>query len=309
MGDPGHHDLVEIATAGGSGDASVVSRLPADGFRFSSAMEGFATSRAASAAEVPQPGSPLPSVGISVGPFALRARSRVLAEAAMSRELADLTVNGFNPERIQEYAVRGTSFRVASFSEVTASWGHRVGDLIAFGVGLRMVQGHTLSQGRFFEPEVDLDDESLRVTGVSVEAPGGSGYGVDMGLAVDLGGGVRVSLAGSNVIQKMTWEEALVAHEATFTDTDFDEADFADLIDRFEERAIDPTSASLEVYEAARGLFDDSFFPARSGRGWRSRSPPRRTTPRGPGRSGVGGRRAAPCTTRTGRGRTPSSGR
>ena len=104
-------DLIEITTAGGSGDASVVNRLPTGGFSLFATMDGFVAANAASMADLPQPGSPLPSVGIAIGPFALRVRSRLIAEVSMSRELADLTVNGFDPERIQEYAVRSTGFR------------------------------------------------------------------------------------------------------------------------------------------------------------------------------------------------------
>ncbi len=87
-------DLIEIASAGGDGDAAVVNRLPDDGFTLSTTVEGFASARAASVADLPEVGSSIPSVGLAIGPVALRVRSRLMAEASMSRELADLTVNG-----------------------------------------------------------------------------------------------------------------------------------------------------------------------------------------------------------------------
>lgn len=263
-------DLEEIATAAGEGDRAVVDRLPADGFRLSAAAEGFLLSKGAEAAEVPTPGATLPTLGLSWGPVGLRVRSRVLAEAAMSREVADLTVSGFNPERIREYAVRETGFRAASFTEVTGAYGVSLAGRLGLGVGLRWVKGHRLAQGRFFEPEVDLNEETLRLTGVTVEAPGGSGWGLDLGTSLDLGRGVRVSLAARNLLQRMTWDDALRSHEAVFTDDDFDDADLADLLDRFADTPLDPEAVSLPVFEAARGLFEESYFPAeyRLGVGW-----------------------------------------
>ena len=211
-------DLIEIASAGGDGDAAVVNRLPDDGFTLSTTVEGFASARAASVADLPEVGSSIPSVGLAIGPVALRVRSRLMAEASMSRELADLTVNGYNPERIQEYAVRNTNFRAASFTEITLGYGITIGESLALGLGVRSVRGHSLSQGRFFEPVIDLNEETLAVTGAVVEALGGSGYGLDLGMALDLGAGVRVSLVGTNVMQRMTWDEELVAHQAVFSD-------------------------------------------------------------------------------------------
>ncbi len=263
-------DLREIATAAGEGDPRVVDRLPQDGFHVAAMSEGFALSLGAEAADVPSPQASIPSFGLSWGPVGLRVRSRVLAEGAMSREVADLTVSGFNPERIKEYAVRETGFRVASFTEMTLAYGLSLADRLGVGIGIRYVRGHRLAQGRFFEPEIDLDDETLRLTGVAIEAPGGSGWGVDLGLAVELGRGVRMSLAAQNVAQRMTWDDALRTHEAEFTDTDFDEADFEELLDRFADMPLDPSGVSLPVFEAARGLFAESYFPTvyRAGLGW-----------------------------------------
>lgn len=262
-------DFIDIATAGGKGDPSLVTGLPDDGFRISATTEGFAVGKGADAADIPGPGSALPNLGLSIGPVGLRIRSQILTEAAMSRELADLTVNGYNPERIREYAVRETGFRVASFSEVTLGYGYALSNL-SLGVGVRYVQGHRLSQGRLFEPRIDLRAKSLDVSGVAVEAPGGSGWGVDLGFAVDVGGGVRWSMAVRNAFQSMSWEESLKTHQASFTDEDFDDIELADLLDRFEETDLDPSGVSLPVFEAARGLFDQAYFPmvVRTGLGW-----------------------------------------
>ena len=262
-------DLIDFGSDGADG-AAAVNRLPDDGFTVSTTAEGFAVASAASAADLPDVGAPIPTVGIAVGPVALRVRSRLMAEARMSKELADLTVNGYNPERIQEYAVRNTGYLAASFSEITLGYGFTIGERFALGVGARWVQGHSLSQGRFFEPVVDLDEETLAVTAAAVEAPSGSGYGFDAGLALDLGGGVRVSMSGTNLLQRMTWDKELVAHQAVFSDDDLDNKDLNELIDQFEDVPVDAQTASLAVFEAGRDLFEQSYFPMtiRTGLGW-----------------------------------------
>jgi hypothetical protein len=253
-------DLIDIAGGDAEG-SSAVDRLPADGFTLSTTAEGFAVARAASAADLPAIGAPLPTVGIAIGPVALRVRSRLMSDVSISKELADLVVNEYNPERIQEYAVRNTSYRVASFSEITLGYGFTIGERFALGVGARWIQGHSLSQGRFFEPVVDLDERTLAVTAAAVESPSGSGYGFDAGLALDLGGGVRMSMSGTNLFQRMTWDEELIAHQAVFSDSDFDDADITELIDRFEDMPVEAQAASLAVFEAGRGLFRAVVFP------------------------------------------------
>ncbi len=277
-------DVQDIFEASGSGDPTgVLGRLPANGIRLNTVSEGFATARAASAGNLPQPGSPYPSLGITVGSLGLRVRSRVLGEVRLSKEIVDLMVNGFDPAKIQSYRVGDTGFRSASFSEITAGYGTILGERLALGVGVRYVKGHSLTEGRFFEPVLDLANETVEVTGVAVEAAGGSGYGVDVGAALDLIAGLRVSASATNVIQKMTWDEALIAHEATFlgcnnpgspscpNGDDFD-LDFEELVDRFQGQPITQGSVSLPVYLTAQELFRGAFFPTvfRLGAGWRA---------------------------------------
>jgi len=264
-------------------DASVVAGLPAGGVHISSASEGYLTAQGLQSADLPKPGSPLPTLGMTVGPFGLRARSQVLTEANVSKELMSLMCEGFDPAQIQQYKVGDTGFRTTSFSEITAAYGTILGSRLAVGVGVRYVIGHSLTQGRFYEPVLDLVNESIDVTSVAVEATGGSGYGVDVGLAMDLIAGLRVSVSGTNVIQKMSWDDALVSHVATYTGCadgtascpggdDFTQLSFEDFINRFQEEPIDPNSVSLPVYQTAQELFRAAYFPTvfRAGVGWRA---------------------------------------
>jgi len=274
-------ELQDIYDSGGTGGFDV-SKLPASGLRFSTVTEGFLTAQAASSADLPQPGSPLPTLGISYGSLGLRIRSRVMGEFTLSKEVADLVVNGFDPALIQDYRVGDTGFRTTSFSEITAGYGTTLGNRLALGLGVRYVRGHSLTQGRFFEPVVDLVNQSIEVTGAAVEAPGGSGFGLDVGLALDLLLGLRVSASGTNVVQHMSWDDGLVGYEQTFvgcttgspscaSGDDF-ESDIEDLIDRFQGVPVNAGAMSLPLYQASQDLLRGAFFPTvfRLGVGWRA---------------------------------------
>lgn len=269
----------DLLGAGELNVAQVVNGLPADGIRVSSVTEGFLTAKITDAAEIPGPGSPLPSIGVAIGSVAVRARSRVFTDITLSKEIADLIGNGYAEENIQDYAVGNTGWSTTSLSEVTVSYGTTLGTLLSVGVGARYVKGHGMVQGRFFEPQIDLGCvvtptpacNALTLETVAVESASGRGFGLDVGLSLDLPGGFRAAVSGTNVAQTMTWDEALVAHTAVYTDADFEaDLDFIDVLDRFDAQVIDPDNVSLSVYEASRGLFEGSYFPQvfRAGVGW-----------------------------------------
>lgn len=257
--------------------------VPESGVTLSTNSEGYLTALGADRADLPKPGSPLPTIGVAVGSVGVRVRSRVMTETTLSKELLELMCDGFDPALIQDYRVGNTGFRTTSFSEITAGYGTTLGGRLALGVGVRYVMGHSLTQGQFFEPVLDLTNESIEVTGVAVESTGGSGYGLDVGLALDLITGLRLSVSATNIVQKMTWDDELIAHEATYTGCvtssvtcagdDFEQLDFEDFINRFEGEPISSGAAvSLPVYQTAQELFRAAYFPTvfRAGAGWRS---------------------------------------
>jgi hypothetical protein len=271
------------AIAEDDGTASqVVADLPTSGITLSTSTEGYLTNMGAEGQDLPQTGSALPTIGLTYGNIGLRVRSRVINEARLSKELADLIVDGFDPSEMQNYRVGDTGFGAASVTEITAAYGARLGDRMALGVAGRYVTGHKLVQMRFFEPVLDLVNETADVTAAAIEAPGGSGYGLDVGLALELVAGFRVSASAANVIQKMTWDDALVGYEYTFHGCDTAtpgctssfENDPEELLDslRYSNASVDPSSMSLPMYQVAQDLFPGAFFPTvyRLGVGWRA---------------------------------------
>ncbi len=283
------NEIMTIFGAESLGDATlnvaqVIDRLPDNGLQVRFVTDAFFTAYAAENipdTPVPWHSAALPSIGFSVGPFALRARSRNFTDLSVSKELADLIGNGFAEENVQDYAVGNTGWRSSSLSELTAAYGFQLG-LLSIGVGGRYVIGNGMSQGLFFEPEIDGNCvapnpppgcDILSIQTVAVEAEDGSGFGLDVGLSLDLPGGFRAAASGTNVLQRMNWNDALLSHSAAFTESDFDEAqDFVELLDRFETAPLDPDGVSLLVFRTAEGLLRESFYPQvfRGGVGWSS---------------------------------------
>ena len=278
---------------GGSDAASLVAALPSDGITLALITEGFGTAYVLDALdELPNGantaplavGSPLPSVGLAIGPVAVRVRSRLRHDFRLSKELADLIGNGFELANVQNYAVGNTGWSSVSTSEVTVSYGLTIGEALSLGVGGRYVMGHGMTQGRFFEPQVDLsclsgdpNCEVMVLQTASVEGRDGVGYGLDIGASLQLPLGFRIAASGTNVVQRMEWDaDQIIGYHARYTDQDFDNnlgLGIEDYLDRFSTgEVIDPNSVSLAVYEASQGFLEESYFPQvfRAGLGWRS---------------------------------------
>ena len=273
---------------------ALIAALPSDGITLSLVGDGFAAAYGLDAIDdLPDGantaplavGDPLPTIGIAFGPVAVRVRSRMRQDFTLSKELADLIGNGFEYVNLQNYAVGNTGWSSVSTSEVTVSYGTTIGGTLSLGVGGRYVMGHGMTQGRFFEPQFDLgcldgdpSCDALVLQTASVEARDGTGYGLDIGASLELPMGFRVAASGTNVVQRMTWDEdQIIGYSARFSEDDFDEdlnADlgFEDYLARFDGEVIDPNSVSLAVYEASQGFLEGSYFPQvfRAGVGWRS---------------------------------------
>ena len=286
-------DFIDIMD-GGPDAPALINALPSDGISLGLIAEGFATAYGLDAIdELPNGantaplsvGSPLPSVGLAIGPLAVRIRSRYRQDFTLSKELADLIGNGFELVNVQNYAVGNTGWSSLSTSEVTVSYGTTIGGALSIGVGGRYVMGHGMTQGRFFEPQVDLSCfegdptcDIMVLQTAAVEARDGTGYGLDVGASLELPLGFRVAASGTNVVQRMEWDEnQIIGYSARFTEGDFDEdlnpdQGIEDYLDRFSGDVIDPNSVSLAIYEASEGFLEGSYFPQvfRAGVGWRS---------------------------------------
>ncbi len=255
-------DLMDIMSAGGEGESSLLDRIPSTGLLFDLNGDGFAISQAAGVADWPDPGGDvvIPSFAITFGRFGFSVRNQVQSTATLSKDLTDLTVNGFNPERITEYSVGNTRFSSVSLTSFTAAMGWRIEDF-SFGASVRGVLGNRLIQGRLFEPEIDLDQETLSVSAIGIESPSAKGIGIDLGVVYQPNSTVSLGVSVQNLVQRLTWDDALLIYSDNISDQDFEDSDVREIVDRFRGEDLDPEGAPLLAYDAAEGLFDEAFFP------------------------------------------------
>ena len=199
-------------------------------------------------------------------------RQHTVLSALVSRELIDLAVNGFNPDQINEYAAKSTAIRSFTLTSATVSFSKRYSERLTGGFGIRYVRGKKLLTGRVFEPEIDVDNGLLSASAAAIEARGGNGWGLDLGVTYQLAPTLYASLAIQNVWQRMHWSEQLWVSQSALSQDDFGASDLRTIINRFKASELDVNAATLEAYFTSQDFYEGAFFPriTRAGIGWRA---------------------------------------
>lgn len=211
-------------------------------------------------------------VALSIGPVAVGFTMVGLANANLSRELLDLyldtrVLGDIDQDKISEYRVGDTSFRDAGYYTVSAGYGHAVSDMLglsfpmSLGVTARLVSGRDLQRARMFEPRVDIDAQTFTIPLAAIQSKGGTGYGVDLGLAAQPRPGITVGLAVENAFQRMNWDEDLQYRYTELSAEDLGELSADEIVDQLEARPLDPSSAPLEAYILGEDFFKETWAP------------------------------------------------
>lgn len=226
-------------------------------------------------AEIPEGGTALegdlraPLVTYQNGGFALGVAYGFMGSHTVGRDLVDLFLNGYEEGRT-DYRIGNTGGFRATFWDFAASYGRDVGPL-SVGATAHYYLGRGLVQTRAFEPTYDPATADIGVDYVGVNSHGGSGYGLDVGVALQPMPGVTLSAAVANAVHSMEWSEELDGRRVTLTSADFRDAEFQVVRNRYEhseqEIGADPTGQFATV---AQGLADDAELPAtlRLGAAW-----------------------------------------
>jgi hypothetical protein len=183
-------------------------------------------------------------------------------EENIGRDVMDLLVNGYQPGRT-DYAVGNTGGRNASWLDLSAAYGRQLGR-VSVGVTGHYLIGRALAQHRLFEPQFDLEAEDLSAELREVISPGGHGWGVDVGVAMQPSERLTLSAGVANVLSRMTWSSQLRTKSLVLAKNDFKRNSALDAWDRFDlsEREVDPSAVPVTVYETAQGLYDRAWLPA-----------------------------------------------
>lgn len=269
-------ELGDIVTAAGVGEAGLLDNIPEDGLRIDAVSEGATAALIAEALNIPDPSgnASIPTFAFTYKHGGIVVRNYTVISALVSRELIDLAVYGFNPEKINEYASKNTALRSFTLTTVTYGMGKRFDfdPRFAAGFGVRYVRGRKLLTGKVFEPEIDVENELLSASAATVEARGGNGLGLDVGMTYELRPRLYASFAIQNLWQRMYWSKNLFVSQSAFDQNEIGAVDMREIINRFEGIEFDRDGATLEAYAAASDLYEESFLPriTRAGIGWKS---------------------------------------
>ncbi|HEX8274675.1 MAG TPA: DUF5723 family protein [Longimicrobiaceae bacterium] len=231
--------------------------------------------RAELLAEIPAGGTALegdvraPLVTYQNGGFALGVAYGFLGTHTVGRDVVDLFLNGYQQGRT-DYSVGDTRGSRATYWDFAAGYGRGVGPL-SLGVTGHYYLGRGLVQTQAFEPTYDLASRDIRVDYVGVNSHGGSGWGLDVGAALQPVPGLTLSAAVANAVHSMEWSDELDGRRVTLTRADFFDSDFQVVRNRYEESEQELGSTPTGQFAAvAEGLLDDAELPTtlRLGAAW-----------------------------------------
>jgi len=196
--------------------------------------------------------------------FAFAVAWGTVADHGLGRDLVDLYLNGYETGRTN-YRVDDTSGNRASFYTFSLAHGRRLGP-VSVGVTGRYVLGRYLSRSQLFDPVYALAGDGLEVEYREVFARGGTGWGMDVGAAMQPVPGLTLSAAIVDVAGEMRWSDQLHTRTLTITQDDFGapERHWEERFTQFSRGSepVDPTGAPITVYETALGLYNRAHFPA-----------------------------------------------
>jgi hypothetical protein len=131
----------------------------------------------------------------------------------ISYDLAELFLAGYQEGR-RDYDVSATVGERMSYRDYALAYGRRFGPL-SLGVTGHMYRNGTLIASRLLDVQTDVQATDYSATYFSVRSEGGTGYGLDVGAAIQPVRGLTLSLAMANAVGSMDWSESLQARSAT----------------------------------------------------------------------------------------------
>lgn len=176
-----------------------------------------------------------PLLALSIRRFAVGIGYGVVGNHTVNRSIADLVVNGFQPTR--SYSIENTTGFRASYWDVAAAYGHRVGPVSLGATARYVVAGDLVRSGL-----VDVDTvftgpipTDLRVTYEGVRSSGGGGFGVDLGLAAQPIPGLTVGASIENVLSTVRWDGDQELRTLVLDQNDYRDGDPEVILDRYQQ--------------------------------------------------------------------------
>ena len=234
---PSFEDFHDVATAeenDSDATAAFLAEIPAEGMQFDLDAR--------------------PVVGIQIGSFAFGLSYGGTVRQTVGRDIAELALEGFEPGRT-DYTVGNTGGWRTTHLDFAVAHARQVGP-VHVGVTGHFLRGRTLARSRVYDPRFGVAGETIEIDVAEVLARGGTGFGIDVGVAATPIPRLTVGAVITNLAGTMSWSNDLIARDVTLTENDFGgegsvEDDIADIADRFEQSERPISEASSDPRFAA----------------------------------------------------------
>lgn len=173
-----------------------------------------------------------PVAALQVGRMGFALSYVTLGEHTLGRDLVELFFDGYDQTRT-DYVVGNTGGTRASMWDLAAAYGRSVGP-VSLGATAHYYRGRTVVRTAAFEPDYDLVNQRVSVEYVGVSSEGGSGYGLDVGAALQPLPGLTVSAAVANLVSSLDWNTELTGRSLVLSNEDFADAEYMLLKERYE---------------------------------------------------------------------------
>ncbi|HEX8694979.1 MAG TPA: hypothetical protein VF746_21390 [Longimicrobium sp.] len=229
--------------------------------------------------KIPEPGTELrgdlriPLVAAQIRRFAVGVSYGIIGSHTVDRDIVDLLLNGPILGRNDDVLPDETQGFRAEYVDFALAHGRRFGP-VSVGATAHWYLGNTLLRAGITSVQVvTAPQPDVLVTYSGVKSEGGSGFGLDLGLAAEPAPGVTVSASLGNVVNTFEWDDALRRRRLVLDRTDYQSGDPDALLGEYEasETDYDPATSTAAEQALAADLEEGTELPRtlRVGAAWR----------------------------------------
>jgi hypothetical protein len=180
-----------------------------------------------------------PLFALQVRRFAVGVSYQVVGSHTVNKSIVDLVLNGFDREKT--YTIDNTQGSRAAFWDVAAAYGRPVGP-VSVGATVHYYIPRELVRSALVDVDTTYSVISgftvptdIRVTYAGVGSTGGSGFGVDLGVAAEPIPGLTLSASVANALKTAEWNGDLRVRTVTLDSNDYEDGDPEALQSEYEE--------------------------------------------------------------------------
>ncbi|HEY7770354.1 DUF5723 family protein [Longimicrobium sp.] len=190
-----------------------------------------------------------PIFSLQVGRFAVGAGYALVGEHTVNRSIVDLVLTGFEQSKLAQYNIDNTDGFRAAFFDIHAAYGRRIGPLALGATGHYYIP-REMVRSAFVQQDVVTNTAGIptdiEVTYQGVRAEGGSGFGVDVGAAMQPIPGLTLGVALDNAFNSLEWNEDLRLNTVTLNREDYESGDAETILSRYDESEQDYADAGAD---------------------------------------------------------------